>query len=1041
MTATLEDLRTTVNAYLPEISDPAHRDVVVARLADFAAKDGHSECALQDGLLGSGTVTDVGADINGAPVVHLPGSPEVPYAVDTADPRLGHWFRALALDWTRVSRQRLRTNATLAVPGQFENDMLDHVTELISTSLLRTLLDVLRGRRETGALIGTGPAERFEAFRQWLASADGQQFLRARHGSVLQHAHLRTKAFVRHVEHVVHRFAADRSDLNDVVPGVAADALIHRVTWGSGDTHNGGRSVAVIELDRGCCVVYKPRDLAGDAAYHATVGFLTQHGAAQLRSLAVLQRDGYGWVEHVRTRAEVGSPSRPEDYFRRIGELTALLHVLRATDVHYENLVTDTDDCPVVVDTETLLTPRPRTDPAYDDGAAAKIGMRQLTDSVAGIGILPLSVSVPGRDAALDIGAIGYTEEQTSPFRSHVLREAGRDTMHLDFVSLPLAGTNDNPVIAGKNAQEVLAHRDAVKAGFRRVMTWIHRHHNDVRHFLREQFAGVTLRYIHAPTVFYAQLLRTASHPSLWQNPHGRLAVLGRVHARDRYSSSDAVPRAEMRQLAAGDVPYFVHRVGSTNLATADGTDVQRDFFHTDGLQLLDRGLEESGPSAVNRQSEIIDSLFVRLIPDQETGTGVVPSRLDRVPGPSETSEPDLLRVLQDNAHDIMRRMIRSTDARHPATWVAPLVTTADSRQWVPGTLGYDLYGGSPGQALALTGVGVAVGDQDLVAAADLVLHPIEEQLVNGALDGQELSLGAMTGMSGTVWALATSRRLTGRPAPERIRACLEVIARKFPDPQSPAGIDFTSGVTGAVALANALWRNGDVPNDDLTRTLIRDLGSRLSTRITAHLPSMRAESENPGQTAEPLYTGYAHGLAGITPHLFEYGHVWGDSHATAVAENLSALLAGAFDGTDWRRRPGTEEKSWAWCHGAPGLLHSWAGARNHAPGVSPTTTRQRLEALTLARGLGSNSTYCHGDLGSLDALLEANLSDPRPGTADRIRASTAQVVRHRLSRAPQHHTDRYAYTDSFMVGRSGHLWAGLRCTDPVMFPSALVLG
>jgi lantibiotic modifying enzyme len=122
-------------------------------------------------------------------------------------------------------------------------------------------------------------------------------------------------------------------------------------------------------------------------------------------------------------------------------------------------------------------------------------------------------------------------------------------------------------------------------------------------------------------------------------------------------------------------------------------------------------------------------------------------------------------------------------------------------------------------------------------------------------------------------------------------------------------------------------------------------------------------------------------------------------------------------------------------------MLQSWAELRRHHPAAADGTEGAILRDLTRERGLGNNSTYCHGDLGSLDGLLEAARAEGDHEAAAVLRQSIRDLVEDQLDPDRGTPCDRYSYTDSLMVGRSGKLWSGLRAVDPDQYPSPLCLG
>ncbi|MEU2878008.1 DUF4135 domain-containing protein, partial [Streptomyces sp. NPDC007070] len=117
----------------------------------------------------------------------------------------------------------------------------------------------------------------------------------------------------------------------------------------AGDVHRRGRRVAVLRFADGSRVVYKPRPLAADRHFGELVGwYSTRAGTPVLRTPALLTRPDHGWSELIEARP-CASPAELDRFYRRLGALLALAHVLDLTDLHHENLIACAGH-PVLVD-------------------------------------------------------------------------------------------------------------------------------------------------------------------------------------------------------------------------------------------------------------------------------------------------------------------------------------------------------------------------------------------------------------------------------------------------------------------------------------------------------------------------------------------------------------------------------------------------------------------------------------------------------------------------------------------------------------------
>ena len=915
------------------------------------------------------------------------------------------------------------------IPQALEPELLRVQTDLVATTLLRSLLEELHLHRDAGLLRGDDPEERFDDFVERTRTRAGLAALRTAHPGAFATARLRADRAAAVTMEVLDHIAADRALIAATIPGVSEDAPVERVGLGSGDPHRDGRSVALVRFADGGRVVHRPRDVRVDVAWNGFLQDLARLGVADLRTIATLDCGDHGYAEYV-TADDEASPGPA--YLDGVGQLTAVLHLLRGTDIHHENLLTS-GGLPVVVDTETVLSPRPVAAPSYDDGAGSRIARDEVLDSVLGIGILPNLVRAPGGDLALDVGAVGYAPGQVSPFRALGVASAGRDDMHTVLTQVPTTMPSANPVLTASDDSRTA--RDRIAAAFRATAERVLENRTEVVQAVRSRFQDVVLRYVHAPTMFYAQLLRMATHPDMLDDRAARTAVLYRVSLREG-GTARSLADLELADLLAGDVPYFWCRADERAVHNDRAGSVD-DFFVEPAVETAVRRIEELSPAAVDRQLRLLDLAFVNRLDVGGEPTVLARPRSDGQSSDDAAGLRDSLSTAADSvvagiADAVVRDCRRSTDPIHPATWVGPQVTTSEQSQWLPGTLGYDLYGGSTGVALFLAGAAASLGDERWAEVAEAVFRPVEAQLVEGRIDALDVSAGGMTGIGGTVWALTTSRHLLRaagmldgeRADPERDRLLLGVLGDAARSDASP---DFTSGLAGTLAAGLALEAA---------------LGSTADPRPVDMIAAAMTEALRRRRAAEdPVYTGYAHGLAGMVPPLLRWADTRGDARAATTATGLlDELLAARLDDGDWPRLVGgaADQRSYAWCHGAPGILLGLLDVRRLRPGAVPETVLADLAAISRHEAIGHNATLCHGDLGTLDVLAEAAAELGDEELARFVDDATARLVREQFADGSRRRDSKYDATDSLMVGSAGTGWSLLRHTRPGRFPSVL---
>jgi class II lanthipeptide synthase len=496
-----------------------------------------------------------------------------------------------------------------------------------------------------------------------------------------------------HVE-LLDRFAADRTAVVTTLLGAVDPGPVVTVESWRGDPHRRGRSVSVVGFADGRRVVYRPRDVTTHTRFAELVAWLDAAlpGFA-LRTPSVVARAGYGWLEFVEAAPPEGREGAGR-YFRRLGALLALLHAVRATDMHHENVLADADR-PVLVDVETLChptLPHPR---------AADPAMRALTSSVYRTGLLPEFVA--GASGIRDISGAG---------------RAGPDPA--DHATALLDGFRQ-----GYDA--ILRDRPAFTA-------------------LVAGLADVEVRVVVRSTRHYAGLIAAARRPDLLADAADRDRVLAAGVAASRFG--DRLTHPELADLWAGDIPLFTGRPDSRDLWTSNGQRlpdmVERtalaDVLDTvAAMSEVDRRDQEWIISAALATRHATDHHDVTPVPDDVTGTPVDPQRL--------------LTAACAIADQIVSRSMADGNR---VNWLG--LELVDDRQWLVLPMGAGLADGYLGVALFLAQLAEVSGIARygrLAMDAITAIPPLFERLSAQPAMVAAIGWGGLHGLGGIAYGLA----------------------------------------------------------------------------------------------------------------------------------------------------------------------------------------------------------------------------------------------------------------------------------------------
>ncbi len=407
-------------------------------------------------------------------------------------------------------------------------------------------------------LAGQGGRAEFVAALRRLAGGAGLRELAARYPVLFRLLASQAAGRVAAFREMLARYLQDRPAIvEELLDGRDPGRLVE-VRSGLGDTHHHGRSVCVLGFADGRQLVYKPRSLAVHHAMHRILRLLDADLRLDLRTAPVLCRAGYGWMAFVEA-AGCTDAGEVADYFRRQGALLAVLHGLRATDLHCENLIAAGAQ-PILLDLETVAHPdlvwvRSITDPA----------LRGLNRSVLRTAMLPRPGAGP--DLSGFGGAPGTVPEAVG------YADAGLPSMHLVRRPRPYPGAPNRPLLDG-NRVGPIGYLAEVTAGFRLGYDALLR---QAAELLApggpiEELSGLPARVVLRNTKMYARLLDECTHPDVLSDAVARERVLCQL-AEHGQLTDPRLLASEVTQLWHGDVPIFQTRPGRPGVWSVDDSE------------------------------------------------------------------------------------------------------------------------------------------------------------------------------------------------------------------------------------------------------------------------------------------------------------------------------------------------------------------------------------------------------------------------------------------------------------------------------------
>jgi type 2 lantibiotic biosynthesis protein LanM len=910
----------------------------------------------------------------------------------------------------------------------------DDVEALFAIQLRRTLTAIFRSTlilelhvaRLQETLPGETPEARFHAFVHQLTSREVATGILAEYPVFARSAALAVMywldATYELLEHLSHDWHELQDTWGDTGPLCAMQCL--------GDPHRHHRHVYILEFRNGIKIVYKPRPLAVEKQFQQLLEWLNSQGARpHLRTLTVLSKSDYGWVEFIGASA-CTTDRQVRHFYERIGALLAIFYALSATDFHLENLIA-AGEHPVAVDLETLFHPKLAHGGTSMDGPE----LDSLDDHVMWLGLLPARFGNGTQDGGIDYSGIGAANGPELMGPQLRLQHANTDQMRLIVDRLPLEEGQHRPTFCGQVVNPA-SYQHEIVSGFVAMYKLL----RAKRHELLspsgplQPFRDMRVRCLLRPTAIYSRLLVASLHPDF-----GRDALLRDQHfdrlwldAEHWEALSRLIP-AERVALERLDIPLFTTKPGSRHLYTCNG-EVYENVLHHASFDRVAHRLARFGPDDMERQRRLIQASMATLTPHPKRTRRQIRLR-------SEGRDSSRHRFLDTAEHIAQYIEHLAIHSGNRVSWIDVDQVGGDKLGAHP--LGDNLYSGHAGLALFFGYLAHLKRSKRWANLAHATLR-----LETPQPDFSFQNLGLLSGLGGRIYTLthlAILQRDEGlwQEAKRLVHMATPLMAA---DQQ----YDVTDGTAGFLLAMVALLACASPDEAASLGPIAQQAGNHLVTHARP-MPCGVGWSTSPEQV--PL-AGFSHGTAGIALALARLARALGEMRYLEMARAALSYEDSLFDPArkNWRderipRETDTlaDDRAFtaAWCHGAPGIGLARLRLQPLMPEADTAWLERSVDAAvegTLESGFGYNDSLCHGDFGNLEFLSEASRARSCTSSMKQV-----QGIAHQLIDIGQREGWRSGLaidqpTLGLMTGLAGTGYALLRLYDPQAVPSVLAV-
>ena len=677
-----------------------------------------------------------------------------------------------------------------------------------------------------------------------------------------------TEAFMEMIE----RLSAHREELGSMLPGGKTFTRIEDIALSAGDTHNMGRSVAILYTDAGR-FVYKPRDMRGEASVFELVRnhFSDVLGVPECIAFG----RSFGVCEYIEKHRLEGTEDA-HAFWHRMGGASAVMKILGSTDMHVENLIC-ADGKPYIIDLETVISPG-LSNEAYE----------MLHPELSHL-------------------------KSTSPYLSGILPNRHEDREL--SVLMSIADEGCAPVINGKRITVRDCKTDFI-AGYAEIYRRILEHKSDISHFASALSPEIPVRILIRNTQFYHENMLRLYHHSSLSDEEAQDRARSRLKknlSRNIRPEFECAVQSEILQLERGDIPYFYTYADSGNLYSGGEVIVESVFEHSAERHILDN-LEALSDKDLSFDIQLLErsiSQYPQILPEEEREKPCRPVRTDE-PLPRCQAIAEAKRQLE-LAFDLS---IKAPDGK--LFWGYISDPDGSFRFCETG-----LSNGLTGIAVFSAAYAYATGEERAEKLASLAVHEAVTELErfysyyerSGFPEDQTPNPGESDGMGGILNGLALLRRYVGGSKMEKLQEKALLLLSEFGSSRYSTP-DRMIGISG---LLSVLCRFDEYR---VHTELIETAAEKLLSMQT--LPYKGKLLWKPFYDKNRPISGGGHGLAGIAEALFAAGAILEKEEYLRAAEEAILFELDAYNvklhtWSDLRTYPPVGYMH-GYCSGAPGI-------------------------------------------------------------------------------------------------------------------------
>ncbi len=923
-----------------------------------------------------------------------------------SDFNYGYMIRPYIFEANQQLEAVFESQSELKIEPQLIEQLLEGLASKLIAIANKTLILELNISKIKNELVGSTPEERFHYFFEYKGSLTELVHFYNEYCVLARMLWNETQQFINNIRELVERLIESKAELLNWLPE-SKELHITSLHFGEGDTHQRGRSVAIITVNSDFKIVYKPKNLQIVKAYRALVERANEESYVLDMKLAPsIIKENYAFEQFMDTM-----PCTTEDevqkYYQRFGQTLGLMYMLHGNDLHMENVIA-AGEHPYVVDLETIF----QTLISYDYPHSAELESRyKMQHWVNSTLLLPEKIIHNERGDVIEVSALSG-QAQALTKKGYRLANNFTDEVRYELATLQLGGSN-NLTMLNDQVVDYKQYIDFMIIGFENMLSFFKQNKQEITRSdgLLDQFRNSTIRLIIRNTHVYAEFLNNLYHPDCMRDYYYMEQALENLWVLPLQHKS--LIATEYNDMLRGDIPIYFTKTDSHSVFDSDMNEFEHILAQT-GFDQVKSKIESLSDEDIKRQITIIRV---------KTET-VQDSKEDRLPSTYESQQNDheeaRIQFLEE-AIAIGESLAASAVICEKSKTMSWLTVKDDElSSWNIGPVGGELYEGLSGITLFYHYLYTVTSKREFKTYRDYCFNMAMKTAPHAKYNS------GLTGYASLVYpALKVLQSGPGKKYKQAIQEVMEYIKKAV----DTKGVDWLNGKTSVIEMLLLIYEE---QKDEEYLDIACQYGDRI----------IQEYRDDPTICS---LGGLSHGYSGLAVSFLRLGKYTQHTSYSDFGAHMLQLDQELYDKQQqgWIDKRDQELKvRHFWCHGTVGIglsrLKLYRQLEEH---VAIAEDIRKVEQTISTVKLLKDDGLCHGNMGMVDLCLEMYKMNGQSDQYDRAVQIGASILADKRSRGA-YYVNQF---DGFLPiglfkGLSGIGYEYLRLYDPQRVPSVLSL-